>query len=558
MADPAPVDEAAPTQVSGPPAEASRPLYSERPSRSTGAPAPTLTPLETLRFDEIMRMRRFLEVGMVLIVAAAITVAFLRGDPFLKRLLYGALASSFCGFLAFLLYISDPARYSQRKALGIAFIGIATGTVACHFFGLYSPAPMIFMLGIYFFSLGASFGVSVVSYAFCAGLQGLGMLALALGLMSDRGIVSAPSLPVGEQIVVIVLVQAVYAATFLFARMSRRSTLKAVAGLEQALRQVGQREALLQEAHQDLEKVMRGGVMGRWSQHLVGPWKVSHLIGRGAMGEVYEARHSERDLVAAVKLLHADLATESTRMQRFQREAEIMSQLDSPNVVRVYDVGDGGQGPPYIAMELLRGHDLAAQLRKKRRLPTRRALELVNQVSAALEKARSADIVHRDIKPSNLFQAEIGDRHLWKVLDFGVSKLLSTQGTLTQGQVIGTPGYMSPEQARGGEIDHRADVFSLAAIAYRCLTGRPAFAGDDYPKILFDTVYTQPVRPSTLGLLPEDVDLVLAVGMAKQPEDRPARAVDFAAWLALAVDERLPDEVRARARALLDALPWSR
>jgi serine/threonine-protein kinase len=244
-------------------------------------------------------------------------------------------------------------------------------------------------------------------------------------------------------------------------------------------------------------------------------------------------------------------------MQRFLREAEMMAQLDSPHIVRVYDVGDGSKGPPYIAMELLRGLDLASQLRKRRRLPARRTVELVTQVAHALESARSADIVHRDIKPSNLFQAELAERRIWKVLDFGVSKLLSTSGTLTQGQVIGTPGYMSPEQARGVSVDHRADVFALASIAYRCLTGRPAFAGDEYPKILFDTVYTQPTRPGALIHLPEDIDLILALGLAKQPDDRPELAIDFALQLGLAVEERLPEDLRARARAILEQTPFA-
>jgi serine/threonine-protein kinase len=116
---------------------------------------------------------------------------------------------------------------------------------------------------------------------------------------------------------------------------------------------------------------------------------------------------------------------------------------------------------------------------------------------------------------------------------------------------------MSPEQARGIDVDHRADVFSLAAIAYRCLTGRPAFSGEEYPKVLFDTVYTQPVRPSALSHLPEDVDYALALGLAKRAEDRPDRALELAGHLALAIEDRLPDEIRARARELLAKLPWA-
>src|SRR5688572_4426919 len=154
---------------------------------------------------------------------------------------------------------------------------------------------------------------------------------------------------------------------------------------------------------------------------------------------------------------------------------------------------------------------------------------MVTQVAGVLEEARANDIVHRDLKPQNLFWTRLEavadpdagdpgdgdpDDHIWKVLDFGVSKLGIDAGTLTRGHVIGTPGYMAPEQARGIAVDHRADIFALAAISYRALTGRPAFSGDEYPKIMFDIVYRQPTRPGEHAPLPVDVDLALAIGLA--------------------------------------------
>src|SRR6185295_4633976 len=128
-----------------------------------------------------------------------------------------------------------------------------------------------------------------------------------------------------------------------------------------------------------------------------------------------------------------------------------------------------------IAMELLRGQDLATVLRQKRRLSLAEVERLVSEVGGALEAARKGGVVHRDLKPQNLFQVEEGS---WKVLDFGVAKFGASSGTLTRGQAIGTPGYMSPEQATGKPVDHRSDVFSLAVIAYRALTGRSAFSDD--------------------------------------------------------------------------------
>jgi serine/threonine-protein kinase len=165
--------------------------------------------------------------------------------------------------------------------------------------------------------------------------------------------------------------------------------------------------------------------------------------------------------------------------------------------------------------------------------------------------------VHRDIKPQNLFAVDGADgKRLWKVLDFGVSKLAAS-GTLTQGHIIGTPGYMAPEQARGGEVGPKADVFSLTVIAYRALTGRPAFSGRDMPRVLFDVCYVQPMRPSKLVPLPDDVERVLALGMAKDAEARPG-ALELATALRAAFDERLDEALRRRADAILQREPWGK
>jgi len=292
------------------------------------------------------------------------------------------------------------------------------------------------------------------------------------------------------------------------------------------------------------------------------------VIGRGAMGEVYRGTHEASKLVAAVKVLHPDVAAQPAHVRRFLREAEIVSQVQSPHVVKVLDVGTTEPGRtdrdmPYLAMELLDGHDLAWHLRRKRRLSMRRVVELVDQVAHALTAAVARDVVHRDLKPQNLFftrihgdAARAGER-LWKVLDFGVSKLSSGSGTLTQGAVVGTPGYMAPEQARGGEVGPTADVFALAAIAYRVLTGRPPFSGPDMPKVLFDVCYRQPVKPSGLARIPEDVERVLAIGLAKSAEERFQSARQLADALRAATEGELPPELRRRAEALLRAMPWN-
>lgn len=515
------------------------------------------TPAETLRAEEVLRTRIFLGTVIVLMFLVGASVPFLGGDPTLKRLMIAgmALTAVVCG--AFLYYIRDAENYTPQRAMIPASVTVGAAALGCNFFGLYSPAPMVLTFGIYFFSLTSSIGAAVVVYLAVASMQLGGSLLLAFEILPDHGLVSVEGIPLVDRLAMAAVVQVVLGLTFVLARMSRHATLTAMERLESALRQVGQREALLQEANQDLERALRGG-RGRFSGERVGAWRLGEVLGRGAMGEVYEGRHEAKDVQAAVKLLHPEVQAEPEQLRRFLREAEVMSQLDSPHVVKVHDVGMGAGGSaPYIAMELLRGHDLAWHLRKRRRFPPKRVLELVDQVATALTRARAHEIVHRDLKPQNLFLSEEGgDRKIWKVLDFGVSKLGTKAGTLTRGHVIGTPGYMAPEQARGVAVDHRADVFSLGAIAYRALTGRPAFAGDEYPKIMFDLVYVQPTRPGELAPLPVDCDLALALALAKRPEDRLGAAEELAAALAAAFEERLAPELRDRANAILERHPW--
>ena len=204
---------------------------------------------------------------------------------------------------------------------------------------------------------------------------------------------------------------------------------------------------------------------------MIGSYRLGTLIGRGAMGEVYDAGHVETGAPAAIKMLARGMVGSHDKIARFLRELEIARKLDAPNVVRVLEIGDPGDDLPFLAMERLRGDDLADLLRRRRVLPPSEVVTMVREVAAGLDAAHAAGIVHRDLKPSNVFRHE--DR-VWKILDFGVSKL-SDNADLTQNSVIGTPAFMAPEQARGEAVDARADVYALAAIAYRALTGVALF-----------------------------------------------------------------------------------
>jgi serine/threonine-protein kinase len=182
---------------------------------------------------------------------------------------------------------------------------------------------------------------------------------------------------------------------------------------------------------------------------------------------------------------------------------------------------------PYIAMERLHGVDLAARLRNENqnRMPSDELVILIDQVARGLEVARLAGVVHRDLKPHNLFHH---DGSVWKILDFGVSKVLDSEGTLTGEGIVGTPQYMAPEQASGGQVTHVSDVYALGAIAYRCLTGRSPFKGKDLAELVYQVVHTPPVRPSALGRVSNAIEDVLAIAMAKDPRRRFPSAVTFA------------------------------
>jgi serine/threonine-protein kinase len=261
------------------------------------------------------------------------------------------------------------------------------------------------------------------------------------------------------------------------------------------------------------------------------------------MGAVWVARHLKLNEPVAVKFMQADLHDSDGAHTRFEREATAVAQLQrkTHHVVNIHDYGID-HGMPYIVMELLDGETLHERLKRVHRIALSSALEIVIQLCKALRPAHEAGIVHRDIKPSNVFIARISDEEIVKVLDFGLAKgeALEVQGESTRtGDILGSPHYMSPEQATGeGVIDARSDLWSTAVLIYRAITGELPFPGSKFGEILVKVARDPFTPPSQLVIgIPRGVDAFFAKALAKHPAQRFQSARDMAMGFATAVGE---------------------
>ncbi len=533
------------------------------------SPSP-VTPLGPSTTDDVLDLdeaRRTLIFGgflIGLIVVVAGSMQLLGGDPFARSLHVAGLAMVAATALWFVRVARDPASYRPWHSVVFGHACVVAITTGFYYWGPFSAALLIIPFGAFIFSgnrnLGGALSVTVHGVLAHAAISAM----FLTGVLDDRSLVSASHLPRSSQVVLVALIDGIFLAAFVVARKLRASSRSAIEQLDRALRVLGQREAQLAEARRDLRDAVLGGGRGRFSNHVVGGFRLGTLRGRGGMGEVYEARRddgSTPDERYAVKLLHPHLLADPAAYERFAREARSAAALDSSNVVRVVEVSPDHAALPYLAMELLEGNDLATILRERPTLPVAEVVTLIRQIGSGLEAAHTAGIVHRDLKPQNVFAARTGpadDDVTWKILDFGVSKLVSGDGSLTIGHAIGTPSYMSPEQARGDVIDHRSDLYSLGVIAYRALTGRPVVAAAEVMTMLHDVCHRMPPQPSAVGDLAPALDDVLLVALAKDPGARFASARELADTLAAAAAGQTPVAVQVRATALLRSWSWAR
>ncbi|MFB9202714.1 protein kinase [Nonomuraea spiralis] len=263
---------------------------------------------------------------------------------------------------------------------------------------------------------------------------------------------------------------------------------------------------------------------------LSGRYELLEPLGRGGMGVVYRARDRELERIVAVKVLPAQMLRDEDFRARFRREARAAAGLSHPNIATVYDIGEDTEGAepvPYLVMELVEGGTLADLLRQTPPTPDE-AGRIVAAVLEALEHSHEREIVHRDIKPANIMVHRAGGRVRVKVMDFGIAKLMSETATrlTATGTRIGTPSYMSPEQADGKPTDARSDLYSTGCVLYEMLTGRPPFPGGSPAVVLFQHIHKTPPPPSQLNpALASFWDRILATALAKDPQERHQDAI---------------------------------
>ncbi len=250
----------------------------------------------------------------------------------------------------------------------------------------------------------------------------------------------------------------------------------------------------------------------------VGPYRIVEALGSGGMAAVYKAYHAKLDRYVAIKMIHESLQQEGNFMARFEREAQIIAKLEHPNIVPVYDFSEY-EGKPYLVMKFVQGRTLG-ELLEDGPLSLAEILRIMTAIADALTYAHEQGVLHRDIKPSNII---LDERNVPYLTDFGLARLVRQGATsLSQGAMIGTPYYISPEQALGqSELDPRTDIYSLGVVLYQLVVGRVPFEGDTPFSIVHDHIYTPLPSPRSINPeVPPAVENVLVKALAKDPDAR--------------------------------------
>jgi serine/threonine-protein kinase len=274
---------------------------------------------------------------------------------------------------------------------------------------------------------------------------------------------------------------------------------------------------------------------------VLGRYKILRVIGRGAMGVVYEAVDPDIDRVVAIKTINLTLSPDEMAQYeaRFKQEIKAAGRLNHPNIVTIYDVGKT-DNMAYMAMEFINGCELKDLLKAGVPLPIDVALNIIAQAAEGLAFAHSRDIIHRDVKPANIMLLENEEGTVAKITDFGIARMPASAVKTMTGMVMGSPRYMSPEQVIGKNLSARSDIFSLGVVLYESLTGMAPFEADSISSIMYQTVHAAEQAPSSVNAnLDPELDAIIAKALAKSPDDRYETMKAFA--------RKLRELIRARA-----------
>ncbi len=282
-------------------------------------------------------------------------------------------------------------------------------------------------------------------------------------------------------------------------------------------------------------------------ERLFGDYVIARKLGEGGMGAVYLARQEAINQELAIKVLHGQAAQSAEIIERFNREARVISMLTHPNIIRVFVFGRTPNNLMYMAMEYVKGRELREEMRKGP-LDELDAIKVMKQTCSALQEAHDLDIVHRDLKPDNILLTEFrGESMFVKILDFGIAKITNQEGQekqLTQaGIVYGTPEYLSPEQAQAKPLDHRTDIYSLGVMLYEIMVGKVPYQSASAVEVLTMHVFNEPTPPSQVAphRVSPSMEAIIMKAMAKKPEDRYQSALEFFSALAQREQEILAE-----------------
>jgi serine/threonine-protein kinase len=282
-------------------------------------------------------------------------------------------------------------------------------------------------------------------------------------------------------------------------------------------------------------------------------YELKEQIGRGGMAEVVLAFDHQFHRQVALKLLPKEFATNPSLRARFEREARLIAALEHPAIVPVYDFGEL-DGVLFLAMRYLSGGDLGQKLQKKRPLPPSEVVSVLKRVALALDYAHERGVIHRDIKPENIFFDEKGNSYLG---DFGIARVDGSSHSLTQNRIVGTPAYMSPEQARGDAVDKKSDLYSFGAMVFHLLTGRPPYEAENPMGVALKHVTDAVPRACSVNpTLPREAESVLLRAMAKNPDVRYGSAREMVTELRRYLGER-PLAVKPQSLPKIEVAPAS-